>query len=79
MSAWLASLVASLLTKLASHYASMLAWFVARWDAERDTIKRGDEAANRIDEILARPNPVTEEERLAREKELDDAMRDLLG
>lgn len=79
MSAWLASLVASLLTKLASYYSSMLAWFVARWDAERDTMKRNDEAAKRIDEILARPDPVTEEERVKREKELDDAMRDLLG
>jgi hypothetical protein len=57
----------------------MLAWFVARWDAERDTMKRNDEAAKRIDEILARPDPVTEEERVKREKELDDAMRDLLG
>jgi hypothetical protein len=79
MSAWLASFFASIVTKLASYYSSMLAWFIARWDAERDTMKRGDDAAKRIDEILAKPEPTTEEERLAREKELDDAMRDLLG
>lgn len=80
MTAWLTSM----LTNLAWYFAKkFLAWGAAlakftwkRKARENQFAKDNEETADKIEEIISRPPPATEEERAEREKELDDAQRD---
>jgi hypothetical protein len=77
MSAWLASLLTSLVTKLVGYYTRMMLWFEARRQREEAERKRVDDVIKAIDELMRRPPPASEAERVEREKELDELQKDL--